>query len=204
MNPHFIFNVLNSIESYILENDSKTASKLVQKFASLSRLILENSTQSLVTAEREWKALKLYVELEAMRFNGQFTYSFYYDEHIDLTALMLQPMLVQPLIENAIHHGLRNSDKANRYVHIRLEQNDSDIWFIVADNGVGMEESKRIKSRFAVKNKSIGLAAIKERVEIINLLADRKSASFEIHDTDDEEGTGTIAKLKLPKMFRTN
>ncbi|RYZ98731.1 MAG: tetratricopeptide repeat protein, partial [Sphingobacteriaceae bacterium] len=79
MNPHFIFNVLNSIESYVLENDSRTASRLVQKFATLSRLILENSTQSMVTADREWKALKLYTELEAMRFNNQFAYSFYAD-----------------------------------------------------------------------------------------------------------------------------
>ncbi|RZK47393.1 MAG: hypothetical protein EOO87_22030, partial [Pedobacter sp.] len=106
MNPHFIFNVLNSIESYIMDNEKAIASRLIQKFAGLSRLILENSTKSLVTADREWKALKLYTELEAMRYSDSFTYSFNVDENLQLQHILLPPMLIQPLIENAILHGL--------------------------------------------------------------------------------------------------
>lgn len=204
MNPHFIFNVLNSIESYVLENDSKTASRLVQKFATLSRLILENSTQSMVAAEREWKALKLYTELEAMRFNNQFGYSFYADPELDLATLMLPPMLVQPLIENSIHHGLRNSPEEKSSVNIRLEQTDKEIYFTVDDTGIGMDEAEKFKSFSAVKSKSIGLTAIRERVEIINVMSKSNKASFEIRKKTSEEGIGTIAILTLPKVIRNN
>lgn len=206
MNPHFIFNVLNSIESYILENDPKMACRLVQKFASLSRIILENSTQSLVTAEREWKALQLYTELEAIRFNNQFSYSFTADPLIDLSALMLPPMLIQPLIENAIHHGLRNSPDENKNVSITLEQNEQEILFTVIDNGVGIDESVKPKTS-AIKGKSIGLSAIRERIGIINVMNADKSdqaAAFEIAPKTGGQGKGTVAKLKLPKIFRNS
>jgi tetratricopeptide (TPR) repeat protein/two-component sensor histidine kinase len=204
MNPHFIFNVLNSIESYVLENNSKTASRLVQKFATLSRLILENSTQSLVAAEREWKALKLYTELEAMRFNNQFSYSFYADPDLDLATLMLPPMLVQPLIENSIHHGLRNSPEEKSNVSIRLEQTDKEISFTINDTGIGMDEAEKFKSFSAVKSKSIGLNAIRERIEIINVMNKGDKAHFEIRRKTKEEGNGTIAILTLPKVIRNN
>lgn len=202
MNPHFIFNVLNSIESYIVENDSKTASRLVQKFASLSRLILENSTQSLVSADREWKALKLYTELEAIRFNHQFSYDFISDPLIDMTALMLPPMLVQPLIENSIHHGMRNSTAAGNKIKVSLIQTAMQIRFIVEDNGIGMNEAGKLRTFSTIKGKSIGLAAIKERVEIFNVLNTQNPASFSIRDKTGEEGPGTIAELTLPKILR--
>jgi two-component sensor histidine kinase len=204
MNPHFIFNVLNSIESYVLENDSKTASRLVQKFATLSRLILENSTQSMVAAEREWKALKLYTELEAMRFNNQFSYLFYADPDLDLATLMLPPMLVQPLIENSIHHGLRNSPGEKSSVNVRLEQTDKEIFFTVDDTGIGMEEAEKFKTFSAIKSKSIGLNAIRERVEIINAMNKGNKAHFEIRKKTKGEGAGTIAILTLPKVIRNN
>jgi tetratricopeptide (TPR) repeat protein/signal transduction histidine kinase len=204
MNPHFIFNVLNSIESYVLENDSKTASRLVQKFATLSRLILENSTQSMVAAEREWKALKLYTELEAMRFNNQFSYHFYADPDLDLATLMLPPMLVQPLIENSIHHGLRNSLEEKSSVNVRLEQTDNEIFFTIDDTGIGMDEAEKFKTFSAVKSKSIGLNAIRERVEIINVMSKGNKAHFEIRKKTKDEGIGTIAILTLPKVIRNN
>lgn len=202
MNPHFIFNVLNSIESYVLENDSKTASRLVQKFATLSRLILENSTQSMVVAEREWKALKLYTELEAMRFNNQFSYLFYADPDLDLATLMLPPMLVQPLIENSIHHGLRNSSEDKSSVNVRLEQTADEILFTVDDTGIGMDEAEKFKTPSAIKSKSIGLNAIRERVEIINMMNKGNKAGFEIRRKNAGEGPGTIAVLTLPKIIR--
>jgi len=204
MNPHFIFNVLNSIESYIVENDSKTASRLVQKFASLSRLVLENSTQSLVTAEREWKALKLYADLEMMRFNNQFTCNFELDPTLDLSAIMLPPMLVQPLIENSIHHGMRNSDSSENNIHVSLTQNESSIIFTVDDNGIGIDEAGKFKTPSSVKSKSIGLAAIKERIDIINVINEGQPAHFEIIKKTAEQGTGTIAKIILPKISRVS
>lgn len=201
MNPHFIFNVLNSIESYIMENDPKMACRLVQKFASLSRIILENSTQSLVVAEREWKALQLYTELEAIRFNHHFKYAFQVDPLIDLTTLLLPPMLVQPLIENSIHHGLRNSMNEDNQLSVSLKQTEHELIFTVDDNGVGLDEKARSKTS-AVKSKSIGLSAIRERIDIINYVNENNRAEFEIHAKAPVEGRGTVARLKLPKIFR--
>ncbi|NQX56062.1 sensor histidine kinase [Pedobacter panaciterrae] len=202
MNPHFIFNVLNSIESYIVENDSKTAGSLVQKFAALSRLILENSTQSMVSADREWKALRLYAELEVMRFNKQFSCSFYTEPSIDLSRLLLPPMLVQPLIENAIHHGMRNSTAENNAITVSLEQTENTLLFTVSDNGIGMVEAKKIKTFSAIKGQSIGIASIKERIEIFNVMNHEHPAQFELRNKQSNEGMGTIAKLTLPKVFR--
>ncbi len=204
MNPHFIFNVLNSIESYILENDPKTASRLVQKFASLSRLILENSTQSMVVADREWKALKLYTELEAMRFNNQFSYIFNVDEQLDLTKLMVPPMLVQPIIENSILHGLRNSTEDGNYVKVSLSQQIDTITFIVEDNGVGLEESKKTTANSSIKSKSIGLSAIRERIQILNTLNKGENAAFDIQSKTVGNQAVTIAILTLPKVLKTN
>ncbi|RZL39516.1 MAG: tetratricopeptide repeat protein [Pedobacter sp.] len=200
MNPHFIFNVLNSIEAYIVENEPKMAARLVQKFASLSRLILENSTQSLVTADREWKALKLYTELEAMRFNGQFAYEFELDESLDLPNLMIPPMLVQPLIENAIHHGLRNSTATDNLIKLKVNDATTHIDISVADNGIGIEESNKFKDVIIDKNKSFGLSAIKERIKMMNALQNEQ-AVFEIKAVEDG-GRGTIAKIILPKLYR--
>ncbi|WP_316803468.1 two-component regulator propeller domain-containing protein [Pedobacter nototheniae] len=202
MNPHFIFNVLNSIESYIVENNPKTASRLVQKFAALSRLILENSTQSVVAADREWKALKLYAELEVMRFNNQFSCTFNLDPDIDLSRLLLPPMLVQPLIENAIHHGMRNSIEKNNHINVKLEQTETEICFTVEDNGIGIEEAGKFRTFSSIKGKSIGLSSIRDRVDIFNVLNETGSASFNIHKKDEREGRGTVAKLILPKIFK--
>lgn len=202
MNPHFIFNVLNSIESYIVENDAKTASRLVQKFASLSRLILENSTQSMVSADREWKALMLYAELEVMRFNKQFNCSFYTDPAIDLSRLLLPPMLVQPLIENAIHHGMRNSTAEDNAVTVTLEQTENTLVFTVEDNGIGMDKAEKFKTFSFIKSKSIGISSIKERIEIFNVMNPEQLALFELRDKIIAEGSGTIAKLTLPKIYR--
>nr|WP_162988902.1 tetratricopeptide repeat protein [Pedobacter schmidteae] len=205
MNPHFIFNVLNSIESYIVENDPKTASRLVQKFASLSRLILENSTQSMVPADREWKALKLYAELEVMRFNKQFSCNFHTQPTIDLSSLLLPPMLIQPLIENAIHHGMRNSSAKNNSINISIEQTPNTLVITIADNGIGIQEATKYKTSSPIKSKSIGIASIKERITIFNTMnPGSPPALFELQSKTQAEGPGTIAKLILPKVLREN
>lgn len=198
MNPHFIFNVLNSIESYIMDNDKKIASRLIQKFAALSRLILENSTRSLVSADREWKAIKLYTELEAMRYSNAFSYEFKLDERIELKALLLPPMLIQPLIENAILHGLIVETKAEAHLSISLEKNQTGICVSVADNGIGFEHQKTSKSFFqkGIKEKSIGLESIRERITMINKQNAANEASFSIKP--GIKGIGTIAVICLP------
>jgi len=196
MNPHFIFNVLNSIEAYIMDNDKQTASRLIQKFASLSRLILENSTKSLVTADREWKALKLYTELEAMRYNNSFTFSFVVEEELQLKTLFLPPMLIQPLIENAILHGLIVEENADAHLEVQLKKYRNGICITVEDNGVGIGNKSKTKTNLGIKEKSIGLTSIKERIDIINAQINNCLASFNI--APRVEGNGTYATVLLP------
>jgi tetratricopeptide (TPR) repeat protein len=199
MNPHFMFNVLNSIESYIMDSDRKTASRLIQKFASLTRLILENSTKSLVTADKEWKALMLYTELEATRYNHVFTYSFIADEDLDLKTLILPPMLIQPLIENAILHGLIAESRSDAHLDVRLTKTETGICITVSDNGLGMEKSAKMPKKLAgVKEKSIGITSIKERIEMINIQNKTTAAKFNI--TAGENGAGTVATVCLPLL----
>ncbi|MCX3267321.1 ligand-binding sensor domain-containing protein [Pedobacter agri] len=197
MNPHFIFNVLNSIEAYIMENDKKTASRLIQKFAALSRLILENSTKSLVTADKEWKALMLYTELEAMRYAGVFTYDFEVDDDIQLKSIHLPPMLIQPLIENAILHGLIAHEQTDGQLKVTLIKTDNGICISVQDNGIGYGTETKTNRFSGIKEKSMGLASIKERIEMINKQNPNSvRASFSI--TSGKNQSGTIAEVCLP------
>jgi tetratricopeptide (TPR) repeat protein len=199
MNPHFMFNVLNSIESYIMDSDRKTASRLIQKFASLTRLILENSTKSMVTADKEWKALMLYTELEATRYNNAFTYQFIADDNLELKTLVLPPMLIQPLIENAILHGLIAESRSDAHLEVRLVKTDTGVCITVSDNGLGMEKSAKMPKKLAgVKEKSIGIASIKERIEMINLQNKTTVAKFNI--SAGENGVGTVATVCLPLL----
>lgn len=199
MNPHFIFNVLNSIESYIMENDKVTASRLIQKFASLSRLILENSVKSLVSAEKEWKALIIYTELQALRYSGEFRYEFKLATELPLSSLLLPPMLIQPLIENAIYHGLIPADQENKELIITLAQFKDHIQITVADNGIGLNKSTAATRMHGLKEKSMGLDSIRERIEMINLQHQTSVASFSV--TGVEGGDGTVAIVTLPILL---
>jgi ligand-binding sensor domain-containing protein len=196
MNPHFIFNVLNSIESYIMDNDKNAASRLIQKFASLSRLVLENSSRSLVTAEKEWKALILYTELEADRYSNSFTYNFKVDERINLKECMIPPMLIQPLIENAILHGLIVGQNSEAHLEVQMKLHDGKICITVEDNGVGVNSKAKLTIKSSIKETSIGLSSIKERIEMLNIQDKQQNASFNI--AAGANGKGTVATICLP------
>ncbi|MDR6782302.1 ligand-binding sensor domain-containing protein [Pedobacter africanus] len=196
MNPHFIFNVLNSIEAYVMDNEKRKASRLIQKFAALSRLILENSTKSLVSGDKEWKALMLYTELEAMRYDGAFTYTFMVADDIQLNTLQLPPMLIQPLIENAILHGLIIDPKADAHLGVTIKKREDKICITVEDNGVGIGNSANKTATGGVKEMSMGLTSIRERVEMINKKQSGGRASFTISPGVNKRGT--VATICLP------
>ncbi len=200
MNPHFTFNVLNSIESYILEKDAKAASRLVQKFAKLNRLVLENSAYSYVSVAREWEALNLYVELEALRFNNEFDYDFSIIGDFDMTNLFIPPMLVQPLIENAIHHGIRQQLNRRGGIQVAVRQDGSSICFTIVDNGVGLGKS-RSKPNHPYKKTSMGLATIEERLKLINRNAGCTTGKLELTDLTGNGLSGTKAVLCIPLVL---
>jgi len=199
MNPHFIFNVLNSIEAYVMDNEKRKASRLIQKFAALSRLILENSTKSLVSGDKEWKALMLYTELEAMRYDDTFTYTFTVADEIQLKTLYLPPMLIQPLIENAILHGLIIEPKAGAHLAVTIQRKEDKIRITVEDNGVGIGNATNKNLMGGVKEISMGLASIQERIDMINKQQTGKKASFTIDPAADQRGT--IAVVCLPLYY---
>ena len=200
MNPHFIFNVLSSIESYILEKDAEAASRLVQKFAKLNRLVLENSAYSYVSVAREWEALNLYVELEALRFNNEFDYDFSVIGNPDMKNLFIPPMLVQPLIENAIHHGIRQQINWRGKIQVTVQQDGSSICFTIVDNGMGLGKS-RSKPNHPYKKASMGLAMIEERLKLINRNAGCTTGKLELTNLAGDGLSGTKAVLCVPLVL---
>mgnify|MGYP003940074383 CR=1 FL=1 len=198
MNPHFIFNVLNSIESYILENDARAASKLVQHFAKLTRLILENSTQSLVTAEREWTAVICYVELETSRFDHVFDYRFEVSPTLNLSRILLPPMLIQPLVENAILHGLRHVQGYRGSLAIQIGIQNDRLVITVEDNGIGLSATKAKRASPTYKEKSLGIQGIQERLALLQDTHPHSRPELHIKEITEPGKTGTIACLVLP------
>ena len=199
MNPHFMFNVLSSIESYILEQDAKSASRLVQRFAKLTRFVLENSTQPLVSANREWEAVRLYVELEAERFEHPFTYEFTVVAPLQLSEVRVPPMLIQPLAENAILHGIRPATGYPTHLHLSIGIEANHLAIYVTDNGIGLAAAKTHHRKVtAYKEKSLGLAAIEERLVLLKSQYPQSHPSLTVTPVDPQEGTGTQARLLIP------
>ena len=198
MNPHFIFNALNSIRRYILENDSDTADEYLTSFASLMRLVLENSKQNMISLETEIQTLHLYLELEKMRFDETFIFEITKEQGIDMQSAMIPPMLIQPFLENAIWHGLAPKSMGG-ILKINFKTENKNLICTIKDNGIGRTESAII-SKKRKGHVSTGIKNIEERIDLINLLSKR---SIEIHTIDlfdnkkNPEGTKIIIFFPL-------
>ncbi len=167
MNPHFIFNCLNSIKLYTVENDSFTASEYLTKFSRLIRLVLENSRKDKVELHSELESLRLYIEMEAMRFKEKLQYSI--TENIDTSYTEIPPLLIQPYVENAIWHGLMHKESGGN-LHVVVDKGDADdlIKISITDDGIGRAKAAELKSKSAVKQKSFGMRVTSERIALIN------------------------------------
>lgn len=202
MNPHFLFNSLNSINSFILKNDRQNASGYLTKFSRLMRLILDNSRNEWVTLERELKAIELYVQLESLRFNHSFTYKLNLPETINTENLVLPPMLIQPYIENAIWHGLMYKKEPGGLLTVDLKEHDQTIEVRITDNGVGRAAAAALKSKSALQEKSYGMKITAERMRVVNM-AYKIDAQARVNDLLDEAGqpAGTEVVLSLKRIF---
>jgi sensor histidine kinase YesM len=199
MNPHFIFNCLNSIKLYTLENDSQTASGYLTKFSQLIRLVLENSRSKKVTLQKELEALKLYIELEAMRFKNKVQYQINIPATIDQQYIEIPPLLLQPYVENAIWHGLMHKMEGGNII-IDISQLSEHLLHIeITDDGVGREQAATYKSKSATQQKSFGLKMTLERISIINQLY-HINAEVIIKDLKDSmnNSTGTKVIIQIP------
>jgi len=201
MNPHFVFNSLNSIQHYILYNKSDEAAKYLNKFAKLIRIILNNSEKSMVTINEDVESLKLYLELEVMRFDGKFDYSVNVDPSIDPDFDEIPPMLMQPYLENAILHGL-NPKKDKGHLKIDIFTKNNYIVCRITDDGIGREKAGEIKrTQPGQQHKSLGMKITSERVRILNAIH-QSDLNFTITDLKDErnESCGTMVELYIPHL----
>lgn len=199
MNPHFIFNSLNSIGDYIAKNNVQEADRYLGKFAKLMRLILENSEKKEVPLSDDLKALELYMQLEALRMNNKFVYEIKVDEAIDQEITMIPPLILQPFVENSIWHGIAKKEGSGKIsIHIRKEA-ASMINCIVEDDGIGRKRSaaeKTITKR--IEKSSLGMKITQTRIDILNKI---KNTAASVHLFDLDQGLRVEVKLPLLTSF---
>ena len=193
MNPHFMFNTLNSINSYIIQNKTEDASAYLTTFSKLMRNILQNSKEQSITLENELQTLRLYIELESARLEHSFTYKINVDKDISTASIIVPPLIIQPFVENAIWHGLRNkSEKGNLIISVfKIDENHLKI--SVKDNGVGRQKSAQLKTN-QVSHKSYGMEITIDRLKMLD-----ENNTVQIMDLYDHEknalGTEVIITL---------
>ena len=195
---NIIFNTLNSIQSYVLNNKQDDSIHYLSKFSKLMRMMLTSSRENEIAIADEIKLLTYYIELERLRFNTHFDYSFNIDEEIDQEFVEIPPMLLQPYIENAIIHGLqpRKEEGGMLVIHMTLE--DDFINIKIEDNGIGRIASQKKKRSSGIKHQSKGMLITKERLELLNQDVE-KAFSVRIIDRVDDSGkaSGTCVELLI-------
>jgi sensor histidine kinase YesM len=197
MNPHFLFNALNTVQSYIYANDKHNASMYISKFSELTRSILDMSNKEIVLLEEEINSLKLYLELEKMRFEDSFNYTIHIDESINKERCKIPSMLVQPYVENAIKHGLLHK-KTNRILTLSYKKENELLKIIIDDNGIGRKRSGELNNIKNRKHESFAMNANKKRLEILKNTYEH--INFEIVDkfSPMDEPMGTTVIITLP------
>jgi len=207
MNPHFIFNSLNSIRYFILKQDEEKAIEYIELFSKLLRMILDYSKRDLITLEEELQALELYVKFEKERFNQKFEYQIILDKELSGKLVAIPPLLLQPFAENSIWHGLMHQDKKG-CLTIKIQKTSStEMTIIIEDNGVGREKAAEIAARNGKKHQSHGMEITKSRIEMINETWNSRFG-FKIEDlkSDDGKATGTrvVFTIKIQEYDSVN
>jgi two-component sensor histidine kinase len=209
MNPHFIFNCLNSIQHFILKNDIKQTNRYIAQFGSLIRQTMDNSVHATISISDELNYLTSYLDLEKMRFSSSFDYEISIDKNLQADYIHIPSMLLQPFVENAIRHGIRYKQEGKGIIRIGIRQDNDNILFTVEDNGVGREAAAKYKSEQHIEYQSKGITLTQKRVELLNENHSQK-ISTKIIDLKDENGraTGTKVLLSFPlpviDKFRTD
>ena len=198
MNPHFLFNSLNSINWYIIKKKPRQASRYLTKFSRLMRLVLENSKSKKIPLEHELQALKLYMEMEALRFENKFNYEIIISENIDEEEVEVPPLILQPYVENAIWHGLMNK-KGKGNLSINISEKNNQLHCSIEDNGIGREAAAELKKATVSQNRSRGMEITSSRISMMKNGVGA-GQSVQIIDLKDGEGKalGTRVELLLP------
>jgi len=200
INPHFIFNCLNSIKLYIIENNTGAAAEYLNKFSKLIRSSLDNSASEKISLSEELTSLQLYIELEAMRFKNKLQYQITIDENIDTDFVEVPPLLIQPYVENAIWHGIMHKEAGGSIIiRVTLIPGEPMLVISIKDDGIGREMSAALKNKSITKHKSIGTKVTAERLELINQ-HHKNGDSIQIEDVKNAAGeiAGTLVTIKIP------
>ncbi|MFT4698596.1 MAG: two-component system LytT family sensor kinase [Flavobacteriaceae bacterium] len=196
MNPHFIFNALNSVNSFIATNDERAANKYLSEFSQLMRSVLENSEEDFIPLTKEIELLEIYVKLEHFRFKDKFDYTITVDEKLKLSEFVIPPMLLQPYVENAVWHGLRYKEEKGNLT-INFEHLDTEsIRISISDDGIGRKKSKELKTEHQKKQNSKGMGNIKKRINILNEMYKDKVDVQISNVSENNEGTRVQLILK--------
>ena len=201
MNPHFIFNSLNSINRFILQNNRQQASEYLTKFSKLVRMILQNSQTPLISMESELECLKLYLEMEALRFNYHFSYKISVPKELEIEMLKVPPLIIQPYAENAIWHGLMQKEE-NGQLDIEVSQEKDYLLLKITDDGVGRKKAAELASKSATMHKSMGLRITEHRITMLQS-SNRNDSPVAINDlvTADGRAAGTEVTIKIPILY---
>ncbi|MBM3185157.1 MAG: histidine kinase [Bacteroidetes bacterium] len=197
MNPHFIFNAMSVIQSYIFTHSPEKSSKFLVNFSKLMRLILENSPKEFIPLELEEEILEKYLNTQKLRFEDRFEFELDFDADLIFQKAMVPPMITQPFVENAIEHGQLHTVE-NGKINIMAKQRDNMLEIIVCDNGIGRKSSAKTKK--IKTHKSMAINMTRERIEILNRKY-KLSGNLSIEDFEPETGRGTKVTILLPLKF---
>ncbi|MDU1892880.1 MAG: histidine kinase [Dysgonomonas sp.] len=198
MNPHFIFNSLNSVNQFIAQNNELEANKYLSSYSKLMRNIMENSNKDFIPLTVEIEQLKEYLDLEYMRFHDKFTFHINIDESLDTDAIFIPNMLIQPQLENAIWHGLRYKEDMG-LLTLTIKPNNTHLYVIIEDDGIGLTKSHELKTKHQKQHKSRGLTNTQERINLLNSLYNI-DISIDIREITEDSKTGVIVTLRFPMM----
>lgn len=197
MNPHFLFNVLNSIKGYIYENDKKNAARYLSDFSNLVRKVLDMSSLPSVSLEREIETLDLYIKLEAMLLQNEFSHHILIDENVDVSGIQIPSLVIQPYIENCFKHGLRHKT-GSKELNLHFSYDDANEMLIVEidDNGIGRVASTEINKENRAEHQSFATGALEKRLELLNH-AKIGVVGVEIVDKFDGDGNASGTKVYI-------
>lgn len=195
MNPHFIFNSLNSVNHFIATSNELEANQYLTKFSKLMRGVMENSTDDFIPFQQELDLLQNYLALEKTRFTDKFDYEIEVDESLNMHSLQVPGMLVQPFLENAIWHGLRYRTEKG-FLKLSFEKNNQYLKIIIEDNGIGIEESKKQKTQHQKTREVRGMKNTLERIKLLNDLY-KKDITCSVKDKENNSGVLVTIQINL-------
>lgn len=193
MNPHFIFNSLNSVNHFIATNNELEANQYLTKFSKLMRGVMENSSEDFIPFQQELDLLQNYLALEKTRFSDKFDYEIEVDESLNTQSLKVPGMLIQPFLENAVWHGLRYRTEKG-FLSLKFEKNNDSLNIFIEDNGIGIEESKKQKTEHQKSRKGRGMKNTLERIALLN---DLYKQNIECKITDKKEEPGVFVEISF-------